>query len=104
MTVQRYPYRARAWHGEELVAESDACLYDDRDGEPAVLYFPQADIDPSRLGADVGPDHGRRAGRRADALRDHGTFDPERIRVEVIDAVPGEDERDTTIKAVPNLG
>ncbi len=104
MTVQRYPYRARAWHGEDLVAESDACLYDDRAGEPAVLYFPQAHIDLARLGDTSvltmvgGPADG------GTALRQHGTFDPEHVRVEVLDALPGEDERDGTIKAFPTWG
>ena len=48
------------------MAESDACLCDDRDGEPAVLYFPQADIDLARLGGETSVlTMVERAGRRA---------------------------------------
>jgi acyl-CoA thioesterase-2 len=105
VTVQRYPYRARAWLGDELVAESDACLSVDPDAEPTVLYFPQADIDPSRLGEDTSVLTMVRAPVAGqDALRDHGTFDPERVRVEVIDAVAGEDARDATVKQFPTWG
>jgi acyl-CoA thioesterase-2 len=105
MTVQPYPYRARAWRGDVLVAESDTCLCDERNGEPSVLYFPQADIDLSNLGSETSAlnllgdstsDHG--------ALQGHGTFDAAEVRVEVIDAVPGGDDRDTTIKAFPTWG
>ena len=38
------------------------------------------------------------------AFRDHRTFRPDLVRVEVIDAVAGEDDRDTTVKAVPHVG
>jgi acyl-CoA thioesterase len=37
-------------------------------------------------------------------LRDHGTFDPEQVRVEVIDAVAGESDRESSIKAFPTWG
>jgi acyl-CoA thioesterase II len=105
VTVQRYPYRATAWFGDELVAQSDACLCDDREGEPAVLYFPQADIDLARLGSETSvlTMVSEPAGDQ-NALHDHGTFDPERVRVEVVDAVAGEDERDATVKEFPTWG
>jgi acyl-CoA thioesterase II len=105
VTVQRYPYRAQAWLGERLVARSDACLYDDRNGEPAALYFPEEDIDLAGLRdetsvltlfSEPADEHG--------ALRHHRTFGPDLVRVEVIDAVAGEDDRDTTVKAFPTWG
>ncbi len=105
MTVQRYPYRARAWLGETLVAQSDACLCDDRAGEPAVLYFPLADIDLAGLKGETSVL--TMVGEPADedeALRDHGTFHPDRVRVEVIDAMAGGDDRDTTVKQFPTWG
>jgi len=45
MKVERYPYRARAWWGETLLAESDGCLLVERDDALSVLCFPRGDID-----------------------------------------------------------
>ena len=106
MTVQRYPYRARAWRGDVLVAESDACLCHERNGEPAVLYFPHADIDPSSLGSSTSTRTivAAQAGGGEAVLQGHETFDPEQVRVEVVDAVAGEDDRATTIKQFPTWG
>ena len=44
MKISRYPYRASAWWGSALVAQSDSCLCLDELGEPATLYFPHHDI------------------------------------------------------------
>jgi acyl-CoA thioesterase-2 len=105
VTVQRYPYRATAWLGDEPVAESDACLCDDREGQQAVLYFPQADIDLARLGSETSVlTMISEAAGELGALADHGTFDPQRVRVEVVDAVTGEDDRDATVKEFPTWG
>ena len=49
MTVVAYPYRARAWWGDVAVAESDSCLCLETDGAPSVLWFPEADMELSRL-------------------------------------------------------
>lgn len=105
MTVQSYPYRAQAWLGEKLVARSGACLYVDRDGEPAALYFPENDIDLAGLRDEtpVLTMFSESAGEHG-PLRDHRTFRPDLVRVEVIDAVTGEDDRDTTVKAFPTWG
>ena len=51
MKIERYPYRARAWVGEVLAADSDACLCVEREGEPSVLYFPETAIDRGVVGA-----------------------------------------------------
>jgi acyl-CoA thioesterase II len=105
VTVQRYPYRAQAWLGQKLVARSDACLYDDRDGEPAALYFPEKDIDLAGLRDETSllTLFSEPADERG-ASHDHRAFRPDLVRVEVIDAVAGEDDRDTTVKAFPTWG
>ncbi len=127
MTLLPYPYRSRARWGETTVAESDACLILERDGEPAFLYFPRGDIDLAafqRVGtASAVPEGGEAevwggASARGEevltivtsppagleALRDFGRFDTERIRVEVLDGTPGGDARDLTIKRFPTWG
>ena len=112
MRVKAYPYRARAWWGEALVAESEACLVLERDGEPALLYFPRADIELSafRSTGSITPDPEGGDGEGWDdgapggavvtiltnppaalaSLRDHGRFDAARARVEVLDGADGE--------------
>jgi acyl-CoA thioesterase/uncharacterized protein (DUF427 family) len=123
--VKPYPYRVRAWWGDALVAESDACLVLEREGEPALLYFPRAEIDLSslRCAGAVTPepeggdgeawDAGRPGGpvvtfvtdppAALGSLRDHGRFDAERTRVEVLDPV-GDGERNGTVKRFPTWG
>ena len=93
MRLRRYPYRARASWGEAVVAESDACLCLEPDGEPATLWFPEADIDRI-LVADESvlstfPDP---SGSMAE-LRGHAAFDTDRVAVEVFDGDPGDDSR-----------
>ena len=39
-----------------------------------------------------------------EALRDHATFDPDLVCVEVVDAEPGSDPRDVTLKRFPTWG
>ena len=108
-----------------LVAESQACLVLERDGEPALLYFPRADIDVSvfRSTGPVTPEPEGGDGEAWDdgasgtalvtmvtdppaalgSLRDHGRFDPDRARVEVLDGAGGAD-RDVSIKRFPTWG
>jgi acyl-CoA thioesterase II len=91
--LQRYPYPARASWGETVVAESDACLCLEHDGEPATLWFPEADIDRARLADEsvlsTFPDP---TGSLA-PLRDHAAFDTDRVVVEVLDGDPGDGSR-----------
>ncbi len=47
MRIERYPYRARVWWGEAVVAQSDACWCLEREGQPSLLYFPRPAIDLS---------------------------------------------------------
>jgi acyl-CoA thioesterase len=132
--IERYPYRARAWWGDLQVAESDACLCAQSEGEPGVLYFPDGDIalhlfDRERVDSveggvpapDVGvsrwsiaaapPDGGGHqllttfSDRQELAhLNGYGTFDPSRVRLEVIDRRAGDDPRDVTVKRFPTWG
>jgi acyl-CoA thioesterase/uncharacterized protein (DUF427 family) len=122
-----YPYRARAWWGEAPVAESDACLIVERAGGPSLLYFPRADLDLSLFhqdGSTVSDPEGGDAeswsaesdeGRGVlsilsttpvalEPLRDHGRFDTDRVRVEVVDGVTGTEVRDVTTKRFPTWG
>ena len=41
---------------------------------------------------------------RPDGLAGHGTFDPDRVRMEVVDRRPGTAERDITVKRFPTWG
>jgi acyl-CoA thioesterase II len=125
--LERYPYRARAWWGEALIADSGHCLVLKRPGAPALLYFPRADIDFSwfRPGgsATLDPEGGDGQEWDADAadgggvltvvstprpelelVRDHGRLDTDRAQVEVVDAAPGADPRDVTTKRFPTWG
>jgi acyl-CoA thioesterase len=122
MKVGRYPYRARAWWGEEMVASSDACLCIDRDGAPSVLYFPRADIDLGRFEPGTGNQDGADRSERwrigghdvltivtepagaLTPLRGHGTFDEALVAVDVIDGPAGTEPRDVTVKQFPTWG
>ena len=122
MKVGRYPYRARAWWAEEMIASSDACLCVDRDGEPSALYFPRADIDLGRFEPAAGqPDGAGRSERWSigghdvlsivteaagalTPLREYGTFDIEHVLVDVLDGRAGAEARDVTIKQFPTWG
>lgn len=108
-----------------MVAESDACLVLERDGEPSLLYFPRPDIDLSSLHHDgsVGPEPEGGAAEAWGAgpsdgapmlsiltepsatfepVRDHGRFDTDLVRVEVLDG-PSDDDTATT-KRFPTWG
>jgi acyl-CoA thioesterase len=105
MNVVPYPYRARAWWGEAVVAESDSCLCLEKDGEPPELWFPEEDIDRSLLpnGEEV-PLVAAGAAAASRPLAGHGAFDTERVRLEVMDAHPDDDARDVTVKRFPTWG
>jgi acyl-CoA thioesterase/uncharacterized protein (DUF427 family) len=129
MKITPYPYRANAsWDGQ-VVAESDACLCVEELGVPPVLYFPLADIDLERfedLGVRRAADESgqRRWGTTNDAsvsspeilstpvtsskppdqLSGFGSFDQDRVRIEVSDGQKGDEARDITVKAFPTWG
>ncbi|HEX3332723.1 MAG TPA: acyl-CoA thioesterase domain-containing protein [Acidimicrobiales bacterium] len=116
MSVTRYPYPARAWWGEVMVASSDACLCVDRDGAPSMLYFPRADIDFARFqrapqGSADGSERWCIGGHdvlalagSGGALGGHGTFDDDRVVVDVLDGPAGTEARDITVKQFPTWG
>lgn len=85
-------YEARAWLGDQLIATSAATLRVDEPGAAPVLLFPAAAVAPAG------------AALAAPATDGYVTFDPERVRVELVDAAPGSDERDVTTKAFPTWG
>jgi acyl-CoA thioesterase II len=123
VSIEAYRYRARAWAGETLLAESDRCLVVEREGAPSVLYFPRDAIawtllraagtgeDPSGAGDSEAWTIGGRSVLRLvteprvglDALRDYSTFD-DVVRVEVVDAEPGTPASDGTLKLFPTWG
>jgi acyl-CoA thioesterase II len=86
-----------------MVAESDACLCVETDGAPAVLWFPEADIERSRIGDGL-LSFSDDPSEQAVPLRGYGAFDTERVRVEVLDGTPGDDARDVTVKQFPTWG
>ncbi|HEY1650671.1 MAG TPA: acyl-CoA thioesterase domain-containing protein [Acidimicrobiales bacterium] len=126
MTLQRYPYRARAWWGEALLAESDACLYLEREREPALLYFPRTDIDlslfhlagrtPESAGGEAEVWNAESDDGEAvlfivaatspglESLLGHGRFDTERARVEVLDGYSTGEADASTAKRFPTWG
>lgn len=121
----RCPFRARAWWGSQLVAESTAAVRVEERGVEPLLCFPVADV---RLEAfrDEGRattcpvkgtaglwsiDGGRDVLRvfvgppdRLDWLSGLAAFDQEQVRVEVVDAAADDDPRDVTVKRFPTWG
>ena len=127
------PLVARAWWGDQLVAESRAALRVDADGAAPALYFPDADVrydlfhdEGHRLTCPVkGEGHlwsapdltGQSYGDGRDVLwaftapspayrwlAGHAAFDHDRVRVELIDGRPGDAGRDVTLKRFPTWG
>jgi acyl-CoA thioesterase II len=94
------PYRARVTHDGSTIAESDSTVrLDVADGAP-LLWFPQADL---RADAFHDLDAGSWAAGTG-LLADHVTFDQEQVDLVLVDARPGDDERDVTIKRFPTWG
>ena len=87
---------ARAWWSGRLVAESTATVRVEEAGKAPVLCFPCSDVRLDLLDGD-----GRDAvSRRGDLV----VFDHDRVRVELVDAVPGAAPRDVTVKRFPTWG
>lgn len=93
------PYRARALVGKVLLADSGATIrVDVPDGAPE-LWFPRADVAEEALS---GVAHVWRVG--SGDLAEHIAFDHEQVRLELIDAIAGDDPRDITMKRFPTWG
>jgi acyl-CoA thioesterase-2 len=114
------PFRARAWWGDRLVADSTAAVrLEDGAGGP-LRCFPAADVtlDAADGEADAEADGGDGTGgdgstrplvRRFDArspaaVRDTVAFDHDRVLVQLEDPMGGEDPRDVTVKRFPTWG
>jgi acyl-CoA thioesterase len=141
--VRPCPYRARAWWGDDLLAESDGTLRVDAPGQAPTLWFPWDDVRvaavraagtgswqggeverfdatgpaPAReehvtwASAPSEPADGRAIARRVvnpppglDALAGYALLDHDQARVEIVDRVDGDDERDVTVKRFPYWG
>jgi acyl-CoA thioesterase-2 len=109
--TSRSPYRARAWWGDVLVADSCEAMRVERPGEEPQLFFPVSDLrldaltrdeaggghDPVvRIFDDASPELPWRAG--------HGVVDHHRARVELVDERPGDLPEDVTVKRFPTWG
>jgi acyl-CoA thioesterase II len=93
------PYRATARVDEVLVAESSAAIRVDEPNAAPQLWFPRGDVVEGALAAAAG------TWRAGDGdLADHISFDHERVRLELLDAVSGTGLRDTTTKRFPTWG
>src|SRR4051794_18381055 len=93
-----YPYRARVWWRDEVVADSRATRRVDRPDDAPQLWFPRDDVRD-----DASTDDG--ICRAADgALGGFVVFDADRARVEIVDGRDGDDERDVTTKRFPTWG
>lgn len=79
-----------------MLADTTAALRVDHDDRPPELWFPVADVHA-----------GRSAGRWHDGegeLAGYARPDLDRVLVELVDAAPGDDERDVTVKRFPTWG
>lgn len=101
------PYRARAWWGDVLLADTVRAVRVDRPDAAPLLCFPVADVRAEH----VPTIDGRAvawtfAEPPADApqLRDHTVFDHDVTRVELVDALPGDAPGSETVKRFPTWG
>jgi acyl-CoA thioesterase len=92
-------YLARATQGDDIVARSNSAQRVDVVGSAPELWFPRADVAPDAIEEANGS---WRAG--TDDLADFIAFDHETVRLEIVDSVDGDDERDVTTKRFPNWG
>jgi acyl-CoA thioesterase II len=93
------PFRARAWWGGQVVAESTAAVRVEEAGQPPALYFPLADVRLDLCADIVGP-----TSEGAGTLAGLVAFDHDRVRVELVDAANGDEPRDVTVKRFPTWG
>ncbi|HLH29182.1 MAG TPA: acyl-CoA thioesterase domain-containing protein, partial [Acidimicrobiales bacterium] len=121
LRIEPCGYPARAYLGEVEVASSPSALRVEEAGRPPALYFPAEALRLDRLPPDgTGPRPGGRPASGAAAppvvelaarssgprarLAGMATFDPGRVRLELLDTVPGEDPKAATVKRFPNWG
>ena len=130
VTRRGVPFLARARWGDRIVAESSRAVRVEAPGHPPLLCFPIADVrldafgesgrsesSPVTGGARLWGVAGEEGAGRNDVLwvfdsppaelawlSGLAAFDQERVAVEVVDAVPGDEERDATVKRFPVWG
>ena len=73
-------------------------------GQSPVLYFPLADIDLERLGGEGLRSVVVEPPAAESALTGFGSFDPDRVRIDITDCREGDAPRDVTIKRFPTWG
>lgn len=99
--VRTCPHPARVWWRDELLVESTATVrVEVPDGAP-LLGFPRAEVDLAAV-ADPGILRALPAG--VPSLEGFVAFDHDLVRVELVDAPPGGEARDVTIKRFPTWG
>lgn len=92
-------YRAQARRGGEVLADSAGAVRVDVDDGAPLLYFPEADLSPA------GRDLDRALWSRGEGpLTGRVAFDHEQVEVVVVDAAPGDADRDVTEKRFPLWG
>ena len=78
--------RARAWRGDELVADSTSAIRDEGDDRAPILWFPVADVRLELL-----DDAGDLVTRGVGRLDGHVAFDPERFRLGLVNNAGADD-------------
>lgn len=98
-STQVCPFEARAHVDDRLVAVSTAAFRVKEPSGHPVLYFPATDVQGSLADLPKGV-------LLPDAPDGHVAFDTgnERVRVVLVDAAPGDPERDRTLKRFPTWG
>ena len=95
-------YRARAWCGDELVADSTSAIRDEGADRAPILWFPIADVCVDSL-----DDLGDAMRFGAGELDGHVAFDPERIRLGLVngtDPALADPDHEGPIVRFPNWG
>ena len=93
-------YRAKASQDGTVVADSTAAVRVDTADAAPVLWFPRSDVADDAL-AQLDPS----AWSAGDEdLAGYVSFDGDQLDLLLVDAVPGGDERDTTVKRFPTWG
>ena len=95
-------YRARAWCGDELVADSTSAIRDEGGDRAPILWFPVADVCADSL-----DDLGDAVGFGTGELDGHVAFDAERIRLGLVngtDPALADPDHEGPLVRFPNWG
>ncbi|MET0662995.1 MAG: acyl-CoA thioesterase domain-containing protein [Ilumatobacteraceae bacterium] len=97
MALVQCAYRARAWCGDELVADSTGAIRDEGADRAPILWFPVGDVRAGALER-----LGDAAGLGTGELDGHVAFDPERIRLGLVNGT--DHALDSPLVRFPNWG